>query len=1538
MDQDQTPYSTAEELQIDDAKIALESIRERNRSFYSDRRGTGALKDLQQTFPHPWLYIAELLQNAVDAHATRIAVTICDDSSLLLEHDGVSFSLKDVEALCAKGLSAKGANTVGFMGVGFKSVFRSFELVQVSSGPWRFALNVAVRKGAKYGDQQRDWLGAVLPYWDACISPPSPDMKCRFNLSNRLSGLPRPSEDLERVLGASETLLALLAWQGVKELKWNGKSWALQHVESPLGGDEDARVLLQSVDSKEARPRRWILFSKSYQPSRAAIARFLEHRQLAPAPEDELTVYQEASQRRKVAVFCELDEAGCPITLNRGSAFALLPTDVTFPIGLHVQADWLLVVTRREMMQIEGNEWHGEILAQFPHLIRAYLEWLVTLQRTGWNRGYEALPGSSGGDGPFDEWFSSTQFLDSLRAELESLPFLPQPSDKPGVPLFLAPKDSRVLPKPLARDLEGSDCHSELLFGAGVISSQLLGVRARQCLEKLNLLQELSASDLATHWQAGIVRNWLALFPKTDRDTRLLRVLKALAELDEQEEWKNAELICLPTVADTWTHRKAITRYPADWNVLGQEDEIRNTLESFIGEPERTLPWNFERVLRQTRLPAGSYFEAVPPPKFEEIANKWWDSMPEVPSEADVALIVRFSAWVLKKQPQRRSLVKRVLCMDQEGRTKLETNGSTVLAEPYAGSFRRIFFPLHPTIVSGYEIQGAAASRTEWRAFFESLEPPPAGKFSLTLTATMMFRSQLMKYLPEGYTLPALRSSWMTTERQGFEVQSGYFTVVDAALPSVLNDLLKSTVTRDQSSATSQWLSESPAQLSDNATVKILYIPYSSSWVDSRFLPKSAEWVALLRDTAWIYAKTGYGPFKPCDLLPMEDPVRPNAPVAELAKDLIGVLQGCGIEFGDALPNAPATERLRVQGPDATPEQLLEFLGGAIAEASADPVKQELLKHVLLQRELFPVPGGSTIDGAMRVAHGRVVRSERGRSLLGNWLISIDSFSKDSGERKVLELVDAFLPVPETASFTQTVDFLLWVWSKGPDAELVRRLLPRAYAYAKEDIENDRRFNERWKAVLPNARVFVQRKRRWVSILGANNLFFDDLNNGALKNALPSIDLATPGHLGEDSSDQLGTAKLLGIKLLSSRFRVSVEREGAQPVPDLWQVNFGAIQDWLRRQLQTEEEGDWGGETPTENLKLSQYRTLRTVVHDSDMPVQTRQVMAAALRDGTIAVSGTPEQFAEELCRILFTKWGLRLRRDLVELLPNVAIQLTRIDDESPMFYSETTLLTQWRPSEDNQPVEPVVPLTSTVEEVPKAIGRSTDTTENVSQPRELGPEETVLKSEIPDEIAPGGSYTPDTREARTRALIEKRAEIDRKIREALALDVSPLEAEEQKPKAGEFRTDDPYRQAALKFESENGRHARAKSATQSGHDIDSYTHPDGHPDRKLVRRIEVKGRSTPWDFDEIVEMSDRQFKDALNVSVRDGEQIDADFDYWLYVVERQEDGHLNVLPIRNAAKKAAWFGLKGGSWRHEAEPKSAGFPTSQEGETETNS
>src|SRR5579864_7896755 len=92
-----------------DAAQFVADVRQKNQEFYATDRGYGALKDLQQTFPHPWLYVGELLQNAVDAEAKHIRLSVDEAArTLVVEHDGKAFDDGHVEALCVRGMSKKG--------------------------------------------------------------------------------------------------------------------------------------------------------------------------------------------------------------------------------------------------------------------------------------------------------------------------------------------------------------------------------------------------------------------------------------------------------------------------------------------------------------------------------------------------------------------------------------------------------------------------------------------------------------------------------------------------------------------------------------------------------------------------------------------------------------------------------------------------------------------------------------------------------------------------------------------------------------------------------------------------------------------------------------------------------------------------------------------------------------------------------------------------------------------------------------------------------------------------------------------------------------------------------------------------------------------------------------------------------------------------------------------------------------------------------------------------------------------------------------
>lgn len=66
---------------------SVERLAVENRGFYGTRDGRGVLRAMELPFEHRWIYLFELIQNALDAGARSIAVSVSDDGdSLTFEH------------------------------------------------------------------------------------------------------------------------------------------------------------------------------------------------------------------------------------------------------------------------------------------------------------------------------------------------------------------------------------------------------------------------------------------------------------------------------------------------------------------------------------------------------------------------------------------------------------------------------------------------------------------------------------------------------------------------------------------------------------------------------------------------------------------------------------------------------------------------------------------------------------------------------------------------------------------------------------------------------------------------------------------------------------------------------------------------------------------------------------------------------------------------------------------------------------------------------------------------------------------------------------------------------------------------------------------------------------------------------------------------------------------------------------------------------------------------------------------------------------
>jgi len=129
----------------EDRRAFIESLAAQNRDFYGTPDGRGTLRAFELTFEHRWIYVFELVQNALDAGARSIALRVSEDGDRLeFQHDGKSsLDERDVEGLSKVFRSTKGASSVGFMGIGFKSVFGRFREARISGWGWTFRYEVA---------------------------------------------------------------------------------------------------------------------------------------------------------------------------------------------------------------------------------------------------------------------------------------------------------------------------------------------------------------------------------------------------------------------------------------------------------------------------------------------------------------------------------------------------------------------------------------------------------------------------------------------------------------------------------------------------------------------------------------------------------------------------------------------------------------------------------------------------------------------------------------------------------------------------------------------------------------------------------------------------------------------------------------------------------------------------------------------------------------------------------------------------------------------------------------------------------------------------------------------------------------------------------------------------------------------------------------------------------------------------------------------------------------------------------------------------
>ena len=201
--------SYAEQKLFDD----LHEARVKANEVFNQRAFRGVKPNVVDKYAETAHFIYELLQNADDANATEVTITLRDDR-LLFKHNGTKHfditseddeRVGDINSITGIGNSSKEntQNKIGKFGVGFKAVFQYTDTPEIYDDPFKFKivdLIVPTLIESDYPERNPGETLFVLPFRNA---------KKSFNeIKNRLESLQNPIlflRHLEKIVWCIET-------------------------------------------------------------------------------------------------------------------------------------------------------------------------------------------------------------------------------------------------------------------------------------------------------------------------------------------------------------------------------------------------------------------------------------------------------------------------------------------------------------------------------------------------------------------------------------------------------------------------------------------------------------------------------------------------------------------------------------------------------------------------------------------------------------------------------------------------------------------------------------------------------------------------------------------------------------------------------------------------------------------------------------------------------------------------------------------------------------------------------------------------------------------------------------------------------------------------------------------------------------------------------------------------------------------------------------------------------------------------------------
>lgn len=1024
---------------------------------------------------HPWTYVYELTQNAIDAGARRVAWQRVGESTVRFRHDGQqALDEEHVRALASLGRSTKGLATIGFMGVGFKSVFARFRRARVSGFGWRFRFDAATDRG-DLGARIPRWFDTLLPKWDE-ESPrlnPGTSFTTVFQLSQPAVTDQPLTDDLERLAAPDDPIpLAVLALRGLEEVRIDDVTWHLSAKNS----------LIEVRSSPEGSVFRWQSFASAYRPGDDETRALLEaRRQLRDQHDD-----QGMRPERRVVALLPLDTEGRPEPPSSGLAYATLPTQTRLPFGFHLQADWLVDLDRQNLRPLQGNAWQETIVRQVPELVRQILVWLKKQPEHSKGRGYRTLADPTKDDSSLSEALGRLQ--EDFATAIGDLKVVPAHGGERDH--YCGLHEAARLPGRFRDDFGRQPLwRPDLLFGRKLVQEQILGKRGVDFLRWLGCAREVSAKEV--RWPVTVPSWWSALEEELSDDARTEALFALWHGLDDQE-WHNAPVVL--TEAGVWRPAGSIRwlneRPPSENEDSG--DAVAKALADHLPRPGERVPMSLRVRVEQSTHPGTAWFKKkrreVKLASVVERACNAAEAKDELP-------LVELVEWALGRGDQRQDLVP--LVMTEDGSRKPT---DALLADPIVdhGACRRPLFSTKSPLVEDYAIIENSSAVGQ---FLEQAGVPGQVKLDEHITSYSSGQGSLVE---RRIGVNAPRTS----------VKGGY-RVFDWDFPFKADDV--------PAEALQQWLSGKPSALRGRGRRRATGSHYGSTLARGT---KVCTWLRVMRSRSWLLCTDGKRR-KPSDVLLSPDLDYESAPVADIDPELAEVLQQEGIKFGESIPKSPALRRLAVRGDEEMPDtELAALLREVQDDFRAGTVTRVQLKAALDTVKLKGAPLTS------RVVH-RCGAGEGLRSDLGGWVVPLSSANND-----LVAIVEELVPsIPSTTTGSQALRFLEHVWETRPvQVERLRSREAAAYRYVLDDLGAGRLSTPDWDKCRRGARLYG--RGQWRSV-DSSSLVVDDVRSPFVRQLLSDDRIAVAAaHLGDTARQVRRVAESLGVGLLSDEVEI----------------------------------------------------------------------------------------------------------------------------------------------------------------------------------------------------------------------------------------------------------------------------------------------------------------------------------------------------------------------------------------------------------------